>query len=85
MKVKDVINYLDSIAPVQLQEKYDNSGLIIGSKEIEVKGVLVCLDCIESVVEEAIDNNCNLIILNIHTEFYGSLCVFFFVSFVFHG
>ena len=71
MKVKDVINYLDSIAPVQLQEKYDNSGLIIGSKEIEVKGVLVCLDCIESVVEEAIDNNCNLIIAHHPIIFSG--------------
>jgi len=62
MKVKDVINYLDSIAPEQLQESYDNSGLIIGSKQDEVKGILVCLDCIESIVEEAIENNCNLII-----------------------
>ena len=26
MKVKDVTNYLESIAPLQLQESYDNSG-----------------------------------------------------------
>ena len=42
MKVKDVTKYLESIAPLQLQENYDNSGLIIGSKEDEVNGVLVC-------------------------------------------
>lgn len=62
MKVKDVINYLDSIAPRQFQEHYDNVGLIIGSDVEEVNGVLVCLDCIESVVDEAIDKNCNLIV-----------------------
>ena len=71
MKVKDVINYLDSIAPLQLQEDYDNSGLIIGSKEDKVNGVLVCLDCIESIVEEAINCNCNLIVVHHPILFAG--------------
>ena len=30
MKVKDVTKYLESIAPLQLQESYDNSGLQVG-------------------------------------------------------
>ena len=41
MKVKDVINYLDSIAPRQFQEHYDNAGLIIGSDVEEVNGVFI--------------------------------------------
>ena len=37
MKVKDVTNYLESIAPLQLQEDYDNSGLIIGNSDEKVE------------------------------------------------
>ena len=62
MKVKDVIKYLDSMAPPQFQEDYDNSGLIVGQSSNDVNGILVCLDCIEEVVQEAIDLKCNLII-----------------------
>ena len=62
MKVKDVTNYLESIAPLQLQESYDNSGWQIGNGDIKVKGVLVTLDVTLEVVQEAIDQKCNLII-----------------------
>ena len=71
MKVKDVINYLDSIAPANLQEKYDNSGLIIGDKDDKVSGVLVCLDCLESVVDEALKLKCNLIVAHHPIIFSG--------------
>ena len=71
MKVKDVINYLDSIAPPEFQEGYDNSGLIVGSPNSSLTGVLVCLDCIEDVVQEAIDNNCNLIVAHHPIIFRG--------------
>ena len=62
MIVKDVTNYLESIAPLQLQESYDNSGLIIGDLESEVKSILVTLDCTEDVVDECIKQGCNLIV-----------------------
>ena len=71
MKVKDVIKYLDSIAPPQFQEAYDNSGLIVGQSSKEVEGVLVCLDCIEEVVQEAIDLKCNLIVAHHPIIFSG--------------
>ena len=71
MQVKDVIKYLDSIAPPQFQEGYDNSGLIVGQSSNDVKGVLVCLDCIEEVVQEAIDLKCNLIIAHHPIIFSG--------------
>ena len=47
MKVKEVINYLDSIAPPEFQENYDNCGLIVGNPENTVSGIVVCLDCTE--------------------------------------
>lgn len=62
MKVKTITSYLESIAPLSLQEDYDNSGLLIGNEETEVQGALICLDCTEAVLDEAIKKNCNLII-----------------------
>ena len=54
MKVKDVTNYLESIAPLNLQESYDNSGLQVGDLNSEIKGILVSLDVTLEVVQEAI-------------------------------
>ena len=62
MKIKEITQYLETIAPLALQESYDNSGLLVGNKDTEVTKVLISLDCIEDVVQEAIDKGCNLII-----------------------
>lgn len=62
IRIKDIIQYLESIAPPSYQESYDNSGLITGNSDSEVEGVLITLDTTEAVIEEAIENNCNLII-----------------------
>lgn len=59
------------MAPVSYQESYDNSGLIIGRYDSEVSGVLICLDVIESVVEEAIEKGANLIIAHHPIVFKG--------------
>ena len=70
-KVKDIVRHLESIAPPSLQESYDNASLITGSYDTEVTGVLVSLDCIESIVEEAIEQNCNLIVAHHPIIFRG--------------
>jgi dinuclear metal center YbgI/SA1388 family protein len=70
-KIKDIISVLENIAPRGYQETYDNSGLITGSFNDKVTGVLVTLDCIESVVEEAIRKNCNLIVAHHPIVFNG--------------
>ena len=70
-KIKDIISVLENIAPRGYQENYDNSGLITGSFNDKVTGVLVTLDCIESVVEEAIRKNCNLIVAHHPIVFKG--------------
>ncbi|WP_299337252.1 Nif3-like dinuclear metal center hexameric protein [uncultured Psychroserpens sp.] len=62
MIVQDVINYLEELAPLQYAEDFDNVGLLVGDKNNEVSGVLVTLDTLEAVVDEAIQNNCNLIV-----------------------
>ena len=59
IKIKDIIQYLETIAPPQYQEDYDNSGLICGSLNDSVKGVIITLDSTEEVVDEAIIKECN--------------------------
>ncbi len=62
MKIKEMIRPLEEMAPISLQESYDNSGLLIGSPEDEIHGVLISLDLTDMVIEEAIMKKCNLII-----------------------
>jgi dinuclear metal center YbgI/SA1388 family protein len=69
--IKEVVDYLESKAPSSLQEDYDNSGLITGQPHQIVSGILVTLDCTEKVVEEAIAENCNLIVAHHPILFKG--------------
>jgi len=62
MKIQDIISEIENFAPLAYQEDYDNCGLLTGDKNREVTGVLLSLDCIESIVDEAIEQKCNLII-----------------------
>jgi dinuclear metal center YbgI/SA1388 family protein len=71
IKIKDVTRYLEEWAPLSYQESYDNAGLLTGDASAEVRGVLVTLDCTESVVEEAIQLGCNLIVAHHPILFKG--------------
>nr|WP_290637860.1 Nif3-like dinuclear metal center hexameric protein [Labilibaculum sp.] len=71
MKIKDIVSSIEEMAPVSYQESYDNAGLLIGSYKSEVSGVLICLDVVESVVEEAIKKGANLIIAHHPIVFKG--------------
>lgn len=61
-KIKEITNLLESVAPLAYQESYDNSGLLYGDLNSEVKGILISLDCTEEILQEAIERNCNMII-----------------------
>ena len=62
MTVQDVIHHLEDLAPLAYAEDFDNVGLLVGNKNDNVTGVLVTLDTLEAVVDEAIENDCNLIV-----------------------
>ena len=62
MKLSEITNYLEQIAPLRFQEEYDNSGLLVGHSNMEIKGAVVSLDATEEVIEEAISKGCNLVI-----------------------
>lgn len=71
MTISAIISVLEKIAPMFLQESYDNSGLITGHKQTECTGALLCLDVTESVINEAIMKNCNLVIAHHPIVFKG--------------
>lgn len=62
MKCKDIIKQLETIAPVHYAEKWDNVGLIVGDEEQEVHKVLIALDPSTEVIEQAIEQQCDMII-----------------------
>ncbi|MBT6809019.1 MAG: Nif3-like dinuclear metal center hexameric protein [Flavobacteriales bacterium] len=71
MKIKEITQFLEGIAPLNYQESYDNSGLIVGNENKEVTSVLICLDSVEEVIDEAIENGCNLVITHHPIVFSG--------------
>ena len=62
MKIKDILHTIEQIAPIPLQEDFDNSGVQIGNINQEARATLLCIDVTEAVIDEAIALNCNLII-----------------------
>ena len=72
MIVKDITNILEELAPLAYAEDFDNVGLLVGSSSLEVTGVLVTLDTLENVVDEAIAKKCNLIV-SFHPIIFGGL------------
>lgn len=57
-----IIDYMNEIAPEYLAEPWDNVGLLVGDKKSEIEKVLVALDAIDDVIDEAIDIGANLIL-----------------------
>ncbi|MDO5665484.1 MAG: Nif3-like dinuclear metal center hexameric protein [Bacteroidia bacterium] len=62
MRIKEILQIIENLAPISLQESFDNSGLQVGDVNREATGALFCLDVTESVIDEAISLGCNLII-----------------------
>ena len=51
MKIKELYQFLDELSPFALQEKWDNSGLLVGSFDDEVKHVYISLDLDEEMLD----------------------------------
>ncbi len=61
-KIREITQALEAIAPLSLQESYDNCGLQVGDPNADATGALLCIDVIEETIDEAIAKNCNLIV-----------------------
>jgi dinuclear metal center YbgI/SA1388 family protein len=72
LRIHEIVSAFEAVAPLALQESYDNSGLIVGEMGAEVSKALLCLDSTEAVVDEAIAKGCDLIIAH-HPIVFGGL------------
>lgn len=71
MKVKEIYQYIDDIAPFSTQLDYDNAGLLMGSMDQEADRVLVSLDVTAEVAREAARRKCQLIVSHHPLIFHG--------------
>ena len=62
MTIKEITTILEELAPLGQAEDFDNVGLLVGDEGTKVTGVLVTLDTLENVVDEALAKKCNLIV-----------------------
>lgn len=69
--IKEILSFLNEVAPYSHQEDYDNSGLIVGNENDIVKGILISLDCTEEVIEEAMSSGCNVVLAHHPIVFRG--------------
>lgn len=72
VKVNEIVSVIEHFAPLHLAEKWDNVGLLIGDKQADVTKVLISLDITDDVIDEAIDNNVDLIISH-HPNLFKSV------------
>ena len=71
MKISEIIQHLESIAPLSFQESYDNSGLLLGDAGSEINSALLTLDVTEEVLAEAIRKKAGLIVAHHPIIFKG--------------
>lgn len=62
VKISDIISAIEDVAPLSLQESWDNSGLQIGRRDTECTGVLIAVDPTEDAVAEAAERGMNLLV-----------------------
>jgi dinuclear metal center YbgI/SA1388 family protein len=62
MKLRELLPALDSIAPLETAEEWDNVGLLVGNTDREVDRVMTCLTLTDTTLEEAISEKAELIV-----------------------
>ncbi|NLC33547.1 MAG: Nif3-like dinuclear metal center hexameric protein, partial [Clostridiales bacterium] len=66
-----IYNLINELAPFDTQESFDNSGLLIGGMDDEVKRVLIALDATPQVIDEAKKKEIQLLITHHPLMFYA--------------
>ena len=71
MTVKDILEYLSELAPLETADSYDNVGLLVGDETAEVTGVCCCVDITHKAIREAAEKGANLIVSHHPVIFEG--------------
>lgn len=72
MKVGEILNFINELAPWGYAETWDNVGLMLGSRQSDVKRMLLCMDVTSKVIREAIDYEAEMIISH-HPFLFSSI------------
>lgn len=72
MKIDKILKTLEDFAPYSLAESWDNNGLLIGDRNMDIDKILLSLDCTAAVIDEAIDSNIKLIVCH-HPVIFTSI------------
>jgi dinuclear metal center YbgI/SA1388 family protein len=72
ISIREIVQYLESVAPPALQDPDDNSGLLCGNPEDVISSAVVAIDVTEEVIEEAVQKNAGLIVAH-HPVIYKGL------------
>lgn len=72
VKCQTIANMIEELAPKKLAESWDNVGLLIGDGSAKVNKILVCLDATEWVIDEAIEQEVDMLVCH-HPMIFGSL------------
>ena len=62
MKIKEIYDFLNTVAPFDTAAEWDNTGMSIGSLHNEVSRVIVALDVTNEVIEKAVESGAQLVI-----------------------
>lgn len=62
IKLKEITDILEKWSPLESAEEFDNVGLLVGNAKANINKAIITIDTTEEVIEEAITNNCSLII-----------------------
>ncbi len=71
MTTRDIAKIIEELAPLHVQESWDNAGFTVGSPNTEVKGALLCVDVTEAILDEAVEKGFNMIISHHPAIFHG--------------
>lgn len=62
LTVQQVYDFINARAPYEIQDPYDNSGLLVGDPSAEVHGVHFAMDLTQRVIDEAVAAGADLIV-----------------------
>lgn len=70
--ISDIIREIERIAPLAIQEEWDNCGVQVGATDRPCTGAMLCVDCTEEIISQAIEAGCNLVVSH-HPLIFGGL------------
>lgn len=72
MKILDLMQAMEAIAPLDLAELWDNPGLLVGAPEDALAGVMLCVDATHALIDQAQARGCNCILAHHPLMFAGT-------------